>query len=63
MKRPPKFAEPDSAIIVRAALRIGPLTLDGQAWKFGRRRFRFSAVARVIANGEAVRFGDEVRAT
>jgi hypothetical protein len=47
--------------VCREALRRGPLVIHGQAWMFGRRRFNFATVAQLIANGEAVRDGDEVR--
>jgi hypothetical protein len=48
--------------VCREALRIGPLELDGQGWRFGRRRFNYATVARLIALGEAIRIGDIVRA-
>lgn len=48
--------------IVQAALRVGVLRLNSQGWRFGRRRFAFKTVSRLIAAGEAVRDGDVVRA-
>jgi hypothetical protein len=48
--------------ICRAALRKGPLTLCGQAWRFGKRRFNYATVAMLIQLGEAIRDGNTVRA-
>lgn len=52
-----------STKVVRAALKVGVLTLKNQGWRFGRRQFAFKTVARLIANGEAVRDGDTVRSS
>jgi hypothetical protein len=55
-----------SEAVCRQALSRGPLTAfktgHGLAWKFGRRMFNTITVSRLIAAGEAVRDGDEVRA-
>jgi hypothetical protein len=49
--------------IIRAALQKGVLRLNNQGWRYGRRRFAFKTVARLIAAGEAIRDGNTVRAT
>lgn len=46
----------------REALRRGVLLNNGMGWQFGRRRFNYATVSRLIALGEAVRDGDVVRA-
>lgn len=51
-----------STKVVRAALKVGVLTLKNQGWRFGRRQFAFKTVARLIASGEAVRNGNTGRA-
>lgn len=55
-----------SEAVCRAALARGVLIAvrpsTGLAWKFGRRKFNTTTVARIIAAGDAVRDGDIVRA-
>lgn len=46
----------------RSALRAGSLRNVGQHYLFGRRLFSTATVATLIANGEAERIGDIVRA-
>lgn len=51
----------DTMATCRAALKRGPLVMDNNGWKFGRRRFWTGTVSRLIELGEAVRDGDLVR--
>ena len=57
-----------SAVICRAALARSPLTMritrhGGCTWAFGARRFSPAVVNWLIKRGEAIRDGNEVRAT
>ena len=45
-----------------AAIKLGPFVLAPGGWLFGRRRFAFKTVAKMIASGAAIRTGNIVQA-
>ena len=61
MKDVKSYAPTKATIICMTALSIGPLTLEGNLWRFGRRFLSPLTVNDLIANGLAVRDGNEVR--
>lgn len=52
---------PSALMACRAALRLGVLKCCGTVWLYDRRFFSARTVNSLIASGEAVRIGNEIR--